>query len=715
MAVVKGIKLLHKRYTLAEWKRDVAKLAFGEFGIASDTGEVRCNTSSESDISFTLATPVSSPEIIFSGTGNYISNIEYDPSADAADGNTGSVVGHKLTVTKSSLPETEVSFSGSGAFITSAQIDPTNKHKIIFTLGDVPTSTLTVVNGGNDTSIKDSVTSVNVVTVIENVNGPTDGVSEGHDHELKYKTTQVPTLKYVQELTQAVGVQIKPQNEGDFVSSITSADGRNINVTFGNLPEIPQGTGEVTATSSHTSASDATVVADVKLEGHTLSGHVKSIAGVKTTTGNGEIKVTTEAGKINIGLDDSNYALKSELSMAMVFKGTLGTGGTATSLPVAAEDYVGDSYKVITKGTYAGLTCEPGDLVVCAKVGTSSYEWILIPAGDDVDDFINSIAQGTGIEVTAGVNPTISHKDYSDANTVTADFQTSDYGYTGKLMTGLEFDADGLGHVAKNPSMTETLNLVSVAGLDKKLEEALIITAVSGDDTKISVENVGTNANNPNYKVSHTGSAATQDNEQKGSIASDRKISVVTAVDTDSTGHATKVTTKEFTLPEDNDTWRAVEITGENANLSLASDDASALKLNTEATDNIKGVTLNVNSSTKQVTIKSLGKATASNFGFVKLGTDATFTSAKTYDVGKNAAGGLAVEVPWTDTDQWDPVENDGKVGHTIVTADSGLRFAAVQRDRGGHVIAIEDIYTIDGNALDETPPDVQEGSGITA
>ena len=80
-------------------------------------------------------------------------------------------------------------------------------------------------------------------------------------------------------------------------------------------------------------------------------------------------------------------------------------------------------------------------------------------------------------------------------------------------MTGLEFDADGLGHVAKNPSMTGTLNLVSLPGLEKKLEEEIIITTVSGDDSKISVENVSADANNPNYKVSHIGSAATQDNE----------------------------------------------------------------------------------------------------------------------------------------------------------------------------------------------------------
>ena len=50
---------------------------------------------------------------------------------------------------------------------------------------------------------------------------------------------------------------------------------------------------------------------------------------------------------------------------AMLFKGTLGTGGTITALPATHE--AGWTYKVITAGTYAGKVCEVGDLIICIK------------------------------------------------------------------------------------------------------------------------------------------------------------------------------------------------------------------------------------------------------------------------------------------------------------------------------------------------------------
>lgn len=49
---------------------------------------------------------------------------------------------------------------------------------------------------------------------------------------------------------------------------------------------------------------------------------------------------------------------------AMVYKGTLGTGGTATALPAVPYN-AGWTYKVITAGTYAGKACEVGDMIIC--------------------------------------------------------------------------------------------------------------------------------------------------------------------------------------------------------------------------------------------------------------------------------------------------------------------------------------------------------------
>jgi hypothetical protein len=49
-------------------------------------------------------------------------------------------------------------------------------------------------------------------------------------------------------------------------------------------------------------------------------------------------------------------------SDAMIFKGTLGTGGTISALP--STYLTGWTYRVVTDGTYAGQPCETGDLIV---------------------------------------------------------------------------------------------------------------------------------------------------------------------------------------------------------------------------------------------------------------------------------------------------------------------------------------------------------------
>jgi hypothetical protein len=55
---------------------------------------------------------------------------------------------------------------------------------------------------------------------------------------------------------------------------------------------------------------------------------------------------------------------------AMLFKGTIGTGGTVTALPNTHS--IGWTYRVITAGTYAGQSCEIGDLIICIADGTAA-------------------------------------------------------------------------------------------------------------------------------------------------------------------------------------------------------------------------------------------------------------------------------------------------------------------------------------------------------
>lgn len=82
----------------------------------------------------------------------------------------------------------------------------------------------------------------------------------------------------------------------------------------------------------------------------------------------------------------------SSLIGPMYFVGTLGTGGTATSINEASNSNKGNTYKVITAGTYQGVTVEVGDMLV--SDGTT---WVRIPSGDEPVGTITNIATGEGL------------------------------------------------------------------------------------------------------------------------------------------------------------------------------------------------------------------------------------------------------------------------------------------------------------------------------
>lgn len=66
------------------------------------------------------------------------------------------------------------------------------------------------------------------------------------------------------------------------------------------------------------------------------------------------------------------------LPLPMVFKGTLGTGGTIEVLPSASSANEGFVYIVITDGTYASQSAKAGDTFV-----SDGSAWVLVPSGDD--------------------------------------------------------------------------------------------------------------------------------------------------------------------------------------------------------------------------------------------------------------------------------------------------------------------------------------------
>lgn len=76
---------------------------------------------------------------------------------------------------------------------------------------------------------------------------------------------------------------------------------------------------------------------------------------------------------------------------ALVFKGTVGGGGTVTTLPTSQVS-VGDLYKVISSGTFGGHECKVGDMLIAQGTEdpntgfiTGTITWTYIPSGDEAD------------------------------------------------------------------------------------------------------------------------------------------------------------------------------------------------------------------------------------------------------------------------------------------------------------------------------------------
>lgn len=169
------------------------------------------------------------------------------------------------------------------------------------------------------------------------------------------------------------------------VQSVSAASGTNNGTikltvngkTTDNIAVKGLGSAAYTASSSYATAAQGTKADNAMPKaGGTFTGNV-TLAGDPTEA----LQPTTKQ------YVDSKISSSIAASDAMVFKGTLGTDGTATALPTSAV--IGDTYKVITQisvpaeNSYTGaaVTAKIGDLVVAMS---KDPKWIVVPSGDEI-------------------------------------------------------------------------------------------------------------------------------------------------------------------------------------------------------------------------------------------------------------------------------------------------------------------------------------------
>lgn len=152
-------------------------------------------------------------------------------------------------------------------------------------------------------------------------------------------------------------------------------------------------------------------------------------------------------------------AALATLPEPMVFKGSLGTGGTITTLPTASSSNKGYVYKVITAGTYASQSAKVGDTFI-----SDGSVWVLIPSGDEPSGTVTNVAVANGGGLTVSGSPITS------SGTITVGHSNS---VTAKTSSSLKkFTYDAHGHVTDSSELSTAESNALASGIDStKVEQ----------------------------------------------------------------------------------------------------------------------------------------------------------------------------------------------------------------------------------------------------
>lgn len=277
---------------------------------------------------------------------------------------------------------------------------------------------------------------------------------------------------------------------------------------------------------------------------------------------------------------------------AMVYRGTVGgDSATVKDLPTSGVA-IGDTYKVAQIGTYGTYNCDIGDLLIATGTEVDgvifgAITWTYVPSGDDTDTqytFTNdgtnnatlnltvkgasdptgsvTFEGGTAITLAGEVGKiTINHGDVS--TTPSTGDAVSGYGGTFNAITGLTVNAQG--HVTGYTTTAVTLPSEQNIAHNLSVGNNHTITLTGPNDVTSGVALVAgnsitltDNAADGQITVGHaaygTTITPTKDTESNGLLTHGGTFTVVTAVARDATGHVSGYTTKEFTMPADNNT-----------------------------------------------------------------------------------------------------------------------------------------------------------------
>ena len=156
----------------------------------------------------------------------------------------------------------------------------------------------------------------------------------------------------------------------------------------------------------------------------------------------------------------------SGISGAMYFKGTIGTGGTAgTTLPTTGVK-VGDTYKIVTDGTYASQAAKVGDLFIATA---TTPTWAYVPSGDDTD--VTQVTAGVGLNTTSDDTSTD-----GGSITTTGTLYLTKSGVTAGTYQGITVDKYGRVTAASDQGYTTNTGTVTSVAIENDNNGGLTVS-----------------------------------------------------------------------------------------------------------------------------------------------------------------------------------------------------------------------------------------------
>lgn len=354
-------RIILKNDTAANWANSTLVLLAGELAIETDTRKVKIGNGTDvfADLKYINLTPEEVQTLI-----------------EAAS---------HMHDNKAVLDATTASFTTALLTKLNGIADGANKYSLptasSSTLGGVKIGTNVNISSGV-ISVANGTTSAKGVVQLTDSTSSTSTTTAATPNSVKsaYDLANTAKTNAAAAHTAANNAQATADSKVGSVSLATGTNNGTLKLTVNgtatdNIAVKGLGSAAYTASSAYATA----------IQGTNADNAMPKAGGTFTGAVTLNADPTAALGAATKQYVDSQITTKIAASDAMVFKGTLGTSGTVTAVPTTGV-VKGDTYKIITAGTWAGSACKIGDLIIALSSGdieATATNWAYVPSGNE--------------------------------------------------------------------------------------------------------------------------------------------------------------------------------------------------------------------------------------------------------------------------------------------------------------------------------------------